>query len=301
MNLGTLRLIRDVAYHRSISKAARSNAISQSAASQAIQEVERELNCELFDRSTRPLTVTPTGKIYVEYCRDVLRRHEEMEASLNKLKQQINGRARIAAIYSVGLSEMAEIEARFAERFPDGLLEISYLRPERVWQAVEHDMADLGLMSYAESSREIVALPWRDEEMVVAVSSDHELATRKTILPSALEASLFIGFDEDLPIQNQIERYLKEHRVSVETVLRFDNIEMIKQAVSHGAGISIMPERVMRSDIESGRIVALHLRPPELFRPVRIIHRRRKIFNDVTRGLLSLIQEGVTHLHQVSA
>lgn len=300
MTLGNLRLIRDVAFHHSISKAARLSTVSQSAASQAIQEVERELGIELFDRGTRPLTVTPAGKVYVEYCRDVLRRHEELQASLDKLKKQVNGRARIAAIYSVGLSEMAEIEGRFAELYPEAALEISYLRPERVWQAVEQDVADLGLMSYAESSREIIALPWRDEEMVVAVGPDHALVGQKSVAPEQLEGSSFIGFDEDLPIQSQIERYFREHRVAVETVLRFDNIEMIKQAVSHGAGISIMPERVMRSDIESGRIVALHLSPAELFRPVRIIHRRRKTFNDVTRGLLHLLRDG-SYLDKVSA
>ncbi len=292
MTLDNLRLIRDVAYQHSISKAARLNDVSQSAASQAIQEIERELDIELFDRSTRPLAVTPAGKLYVEYCRDVLRRHEDLEASLNKLKQQIIGRARVAAIYSVGLSEMAEIESRFAQRYPDAVLEISYLRPERVWQAVDQDMADLGLMSYAESSREIVALPWRDEEMVVAVAPDHLLAGRGHVTPATLEGNAFVGFDEDLPIQDQIDRFFRDHKVNVETVLRFDNIEMIKQAVSHGAGISIMPERVIRSDIEAGRLVALHLLPPELYRPVRIIHRRRKVFNDVTRGLLDLIQQG---------
>ena len=293
-------MVRDVAHHRSISKAARLNGLSQSAASQAIQEIERELDAELFDRSTRPLTLTPAGKVYLDFCRDVIRRQEELAVALSRLKDHINGRARIAAIYSVGLSEMAEIEARFAERYPGAVLEISYLRPERVWQAVEQDMADLGLMSYAESSREIVALPWRDEEMVVAVGADHPLAARKSVVATELEAGPFIGFDEDLPIQNQIERYFRDHRVTVETVLRFDNIEMIKQAVSHGAGFSIMPERVLRGDIESGRIIALHLKPAELFRPVRIIHRRRKSFNDVTQGLLQLIRDG-DHSKQLSA
>ena len=253
MTLGNLRLIRDVAHHRSITKGARLNAVSQSAASQAIQEVERELEAELFDRSTRPLTITAAGKVYVDYCRHALRRHQDFQAELNRLKQQTNGRVRIAAIYSVGLSEMAEIESRFASLYPDAFLETSYLRPERVWEAVEQDTADLGLMSYAESSREIIALPWRDEEMVVAVGPDHVLAgSYKSIAPKSLDGSLFIGFDEDLPIQNQIARYLKDHGVSVETVLRFDNIEMIKQAVSHGSGISIMPERVLRKRYRIG-------------------------------------------------
>ncbi len=291
MTLANLRLIRDVAHSRSVSKAARLNEISQSAASQALQEVERELGTPLFDRSTRPLTITAAGKLYVEYCRDVLRRQDELEASLQLLKNKANGVARLAAIYSVGLSEMSEIEERFAARFPDGELQVSYLRPERVWEAVEEDQADLGLMSYAESSRDVVALPWRDEEMVVAVSPRHALAREEVVPADALESESFIGFDDDLPIQDQIDRYLRDHKVSVEVTLRFDNIQMIKEAVAHDAGISIMPRRVMREDLKQGRMVALRLQPAELFRPVRIVHRRRKIFNEVTRGLLALLRE----------
>ncbi|HTU44300.1 MAG TPA: LysR family transcriptional regulator [Bryobacteraceae bacterium] len=291
MTTANLRLIRDVAHVRNVSKAARMNDLSQSAASQQIQEVERSLGVELFDRSTRPLAVTDAGKLYVEYCRDVLRRHDELEASLDQLKKQANGTARVAAIYSVGLSEMSQIEDRFRDRFPEAELHVSYLRPERVWQAVEEDQADLGLMSYAESSREIVALAWRDEEMVVAVAPDHRLAKRKSVPASALEGEAFIGFDDDLPIEGQIERYLRERRVTVEKSLHFDNLQMIKEAVAHGAGVSIMPRRVMREELAQGRMVALRLQPAELYRPVRIIHRRRKVFNPVTGGLLALLRE----------
>jgi LysR family transcriptional regulator, transcriptional activator of the cysJI operon len=291
VNVANLRLIRDVAHLRNVSKAAKMHQLSQSAVSQQIREIERELGVELFDRGTRPLTVTPAGKLYVDYCRDVLRRHEELESAVARLQNQVNGTARLAAIYSVGLSEMSEIEERFQKRFPEGELHVSYLRPERVWRAVEDDEADLGLMSYAESSREIVALPWRDEEMVVAVAPDHRLAKRRSIPAPALEGEAFIGFDDDLPIETQIERYLREHKVNVEIALHFDNLQMIKEAVAHGAGVSIMPKRVMREDLSQGRLVALRLQPAELYRPVRIIHRRRRVFNEVTKGLLALLQE----------
>jgi len=291
VNVANLRLIRDVAHLRNVSKAARMNQLSQSAVSQQIREIERELGTELFDRGTRPLTVTPAGKLYVEYCRDVLRRHEELRASLQQLQNQANGTVRLAAIYSVGLSEMSQIEERFQRRFPEGELQVSYLRPERVWRAVEEDAADLGLVSYAESSREIVALPWREEEMVVAVAPQHPLARRRSVAASALEGEPFIGFDDDLPIETQIERYLREHKVNVEMSLHFDNLQMIKEAVAHGAGVSIMPKRVMREDVAQGRLVALRLHPAELYRPVRIIHRRRRVFNEVTKGLLALLQE----------
>jgi DNA-binding transcriptional LysR family regulator len=64
-----------------------------------------------------------------------------------------------------------------------------------------------------------------------------------------------------------------------------------EQAVAHGAGVSIMPERVMEEDMLQGRLVALGLEPAELYRPVRIVHRRRKVFNEVASGLLALLRE----------
>jgi DNA-binding transcriptional LysR family regulator len=280
-----------VANYQSVSKAAKLSELSQSAASQALQEVERELGVPLFDRTRRPLLPTTAGKVYLEYCRDVLRRHEVMQAELSTIRNQTDGTVRIAAIYSVGLSEMSRIEERFAERFPDAGMTVQYLRPDRIWEAVERDEADLGLMSYAESSGDIIALPWRDEEMVVAVAPDHPLAMRDGISAASLAGASFVGFDDELPIQQRIDRYLKEHRVEVEMVLRFDNIEMIKQAVAHGAGLSIMPERAMREDMLQGRLMALRLKPAELFRPVRIIHRRRKVFSAVISGMLELLQE----------
>ncbi|MGH9584623.1 MAG: LysR family transcriptional regulator [Bryobacteraceae bacterium] len=291
VTIANLRLIRDTAHHRSVSKAAKLSGISQSAASQQIQDVEREAGVALFDRATRPLTLTAAGKLYVEYCRDVLRRQEELQASVEVLRRRLNGSARVAAIYSVGLSEMASIEARFARLFPEAHLQVSYLRPERVWEAVVEDEADLGLMSYAESSREVLALPWREEEMVVAVAPSHALAGRGFIHAAALSGENFIGFDDDLPIQAHIERYLRDHGAQVRWALHFDNLQMIKEAVVHAAGISIMPERVMRDELAQGRILALRLDPPELYRPVRIIHRRRKVFNEVTAGLLALLSE----------
>jgi hypothetical protein len=47
----------------------------------------------------------------------------------------------------------------------------------------------------------------------------------------------------------------------------------------------------MREDMLQGRLMALRLEPAELYRPVRIVHRRRKVFNEVARGLLALLGE----------
>ena len=139
-------------------------------------------------------------------------------------------------------------------------------------------------MSYAESTRDVVALPWREEEMVVAVSPENPLSRKHVARAEDLEGQSFVGFDEDLPIQQDIDRYLREHRVEVEVVFRFDNLQMIKEAITHGVGISIMPKRVMRAELAQNRLVAINLESGDLFRPVNIVHRRRKVFSELGQG-----------------
>jgi DNA-binding transcriptional LysR family regulator len=285
------KLFRDIVQAKSISRGAALNEISQSAASQQIQELERDLNVILLDRSTRPFTVTAAGKLYYDFCRDLLRRKDEFLAALDDIKGQEEGLVRVASIYSIGLSEMSRLEADFAVRQPRAQLQIEYLRPEKVYEAVLSDRADLGLVSYPEQTREIKAIPWRQEEMVVAACPNHPLAGRSSVRPEDLDGLDFVAFDEDLPIHREVDRFLRDRNVEVNVTMHFDNLQMIKEAVEFGSGISIAPARVLRTEISQGRLVAIPIEKRELFRPLGIVHRRKKRFTRAAQSFLALLQE----------
>ena len=290
VTIAHLKLFRDIAATRSVSRGASLNHISQSAASQHLQELEQRYATLFLDRASRPLAITDAGRLYGELCRDVLRRHEEFESDLDGLKARVEGVVRVASIYSVGLSELSRLETEFHRRYPDCTLEVEYLRPERVYQAVLSDQVDLGLVSYPEASREVTVLPWREEEMVVAASPHHPLAGKDELSPADLDGVDFVGFDEDLPIRKDIDRFLRERHIVVNITLHFDNLQMIKEAVAHGSGISIVPARVMEAEIAQGRLVLIPI-AADLFRPVGIIHRRKKRFHRAAQAFLDLLQE----------
>jgi len=291
MDYESLKLFRDVAQMRSLSRAAAANGVSQSAATQQVQELERAFGIGLLDRTNRPLTVTAAGRLYATFCRDVLRRRDEFLIELEQVKQQSLGTVRVASIYSVGLSEMVEMEREFARRAPAARLAVEYLRPEKVYAAVLADEADLGLVSYPEPSREITVIPWRKEEMVLAASPQHRLAGRAKVAPEELSGVDFIGFDEELPIAREVNRFLKDHGIEVNHTLHFDNLQMIKEAVAHRAGVSIMPARIMLEEMAQGRLVAIAIDAPELYRPLGIIHRKKKRFHQVAQAFIELLCE----------
>ncbi|MFN3323526.1 MAG: LysR family transcriptional regulator [Bryobacteraceae bacterium] len=290
LNFGALSLFRDIVQNRSVSRGAALNGISQSAASQNLQEMEKEFGVTLLDRSTRPLTVTPAGRLYYEFCRDLLRRKGQFDVDLEKLKGQEGRTVRVATIYSIGISEMSGLEAEFRRRYPQAQLLVDYLRPEKIYASVLSDRVDLGLVSYPEPTREIAVIPWRNEVMVVAVAPSHPLAGQVSVTPGELNGMGFIAFDEELPIRRDVDRFLREHGVDVRITLHFDNIQSMKEAIALGQGISILPERVLQKDMEQGRLVAVSL-DGQLCRPLGIIHHRRKKFHQAAQALLELLQE----------
>jgi len=235
--------------------------------------------------------LTEAGRLYYEFCRDVLRRREEFEEALEKLKGRVQGTVRVAAIYSVGLSDMSRLERELSRRMPEAVLLVEYLRPEKVYDAVVTDQADLGLVSYPESNREITAIPWREEKMMVAAAPSHPLAARETLDLADLAQQSFVAFDDDLRVGREVKRYMRENGAQLNVAMHFDNIQTMKEAVVLGSSISIMPVRVLRNDIEQGRLVAIPIKGCTLVRPLGIIHRRRKTFNQATRTFLELLRQ----------
>jgi len=290
MDLDQLQLFRDIAQTRSISRGAAMNRLTQSAASQAVQEMERRLGVQLLDRSRRPLNVLPAGQLLYDFARDVLRRRQDLLAQLEELKTERNSVVRVAAIYSVGLSEMTRLEEEFRRRMPGVRIEVSYLRPEKVYQAVAEDRVDLGLVSYPSSTREVSASPWREEPMVVACNPGHRLARRRSVSVSELSGETLIGFDEDLPISREIERFLREHGVRVQVPLRFDNIQSMKEALRIEQAVAILPLPMLAPDAEEGRLVAVQLEEP-LTRPLGVLQRRKKVLTAAARTFLEVLRQ----------
>jgi DNA-binding transcriptional LysR family regulator len=146
-----LILFRDIASTRSFSQGASMSGVSQSAASQHVSALEKALGVELAGPIDPSAGLTGAGQLYLDFCRDTLRRYQELQAELKEVK--LGSTVRVASIYSIGLSEMVQLEKEFARRRPEARLEVEYLRPEKVYAAVAAGDADLGLVSYPRRAR----------------------------------------------------------------------------------------------------------------------------------------------------
>ena len=276
MNLESLKLYCDVIRLRSFSRGAAANEVSQSAASQAIQQLETEIGARLLDRTKRPFTVTPEGRVFYEACREILDRYDQARARIAGARTRLDGTVRVAAIYSVGLHDVSRHMQPFMSAHPQARVQLECLHPHKVVEAVINDEADIGIMSYPPAMRSLAVIPWRSEKMVLVCHPAHRFAKRRMVLPQDLNGEKFVAFDQDLGIRKAIDRSLKQRNVRVNVVMEFDNIETIKQAIAIDAGVSILPHPTVRKETEIGSLAAVPLGIPDLVRPVGIIYRKQK-------------------------
>jgi DNA-binding transcriptional LysR family regulator len=291
VHLETLRLYCDVVRHRSFSRGAAQNFVSQSAASQAMQQLETELGVALLDRTKRPFVVTPEGQAFYESCRGLLESWEKARAEIAAVKARVDGTVRVAAIYSVGLHDVSRNVQRFMSLYPAARVQLECLHPHKVVEAVVQGEADVGIMSYPPADRSLAIVPLRSEPMAFVCHPNHRLARRRLVVPADLNGETFVAFDAGLTIRKAIDRALRQHNVKVTTVMEFDNIETIKQAIIIAAGVSILPRHTVQNEASIRTLAVVPLDIPDLVRPVGLIHRRQRPLTPTVSLFIQLLKE----------
>jgi DNA-binding transcriptional LysR family regulator len=289
MHVRTLQVFCDVVAHRSFSEAAKENGLSQPHVSQLMQQLEEELGVVLLDRSRRPLVLTAQGRLFYEGCRALVDRYTSLVEEVRTLHDEISGQVRVAAIYSVGLGHLTERVKAFLGQHPRSNVRVEYQHPEQVYELVEQDRVDLGLVSYPRSTRKILATPWHDEPMVVVCGPDHALAGRASVWPADLHGMEMVAFDAGLPIREETDRFLADAGVEVVVTMAFDNTETLKGAIEIGAGFGILPLPTVSREIAAGSLVAIPFAKSTLVRPVGIITRRGRSQSKTTRRFIQFL------------
>jgi DNA-binding transcriptional LysR family regulator len=291
MNFRDLELFCEVAHLGSFSKAAKAHRMSQPAASEIVKGIEEQLGCDLLNRAVRPLQLTAEGRIYYDGCRELLDGYRRLEDRILQRRDKVVGPVRVASIYSVGLLQMDCYVKEFERLYPDAALDLQYLHPEQVLSSVLNEEVDLGLMSFAPRRADLVYETWQDQKIVVVVAPQHRLACRHSIRVAELDGEALVGFTAELRMRQEIDRWLKQVKVTVNVVHAFDNIENIKRAVEVGSGIGLLPVPTVRREVEFGSLVAVPIEDADWVRRLDVVYRRTKPFTTAISRFLELLHQ----------
>lgn len=289
MHLRNLRVFCDVVNRRSFSQGAADNQMTQSGASQAVQQLEDYLQVQLIDRSKRPLIPTQEGEVFHAGCVQILRQFEALTEEVRSIGHVLSGRASVAAIYSVGLSYLPQLQRVLKARYPDAEVRYQFGQPEEVYRLVEQGLADFGLVSYPTTSKAITVTDWLQERMLLVASPEHRLTQLTEVQPADLTDESLVAFAANLRIRHEIDRYLRHLGVTMQVAAEFDNIDSVKHAVDINTGLAFLPQPTVKEELAKGTMKMLNCPWLKLSRPLGLIQRRGSTLGRTARGVVELI------------
>jgi DNA-binding transcriptional LysR family regulator len=258
----------------SFSAAARRLNLSQPAVSLQIRELEARCGVRLLERSGKSVQATSAGRDLVAHAERIQAEADLAVATMRRHKGSQGGRVRLGTGPTALTYLLPPVLQRLRERYPEIELVVTTGTTNDIAEQLLADALDLGLTALPAKGGEFIEVPVRRDEMVAilpATEADIPLA----LTPSEVGKRTLILEYQRIPHTHLSRAWLRAGGVEVRPALEFDNIEAIKDAVSAGLGMAIIPGPAVTQGPPGNSIIVRPLNPP-LVRTLGLVQRRNK-------------------------
>lgn len=257
MELRQLKTFRTVATMLSFHRAAGVLNYAQSTVSAQIRALEDDLGVKLFDRLGKRIVLTQAGELLVQYAQKMLDMEAETLAEV-RTREQAQGSLTVRIPQTIGIHYLPRVLAVFRKRFPL----LSFHFHSCAFHALEHEMqtgtTDLAfLLAESVNSPNLTAEPLRFESLVLVADPSNPLAKKSRVSLRDLEDQpLFLAIS-DCGYRMVLEQMLMENHVECRTTLEFNSVEVLRECLKAGTGVTITPEISVRKEVKEGSLVVL--------------------------------------------
>ena len=180
---------------------------------------------------------------------------------------------------------------KFLKRYPTVNVHVEYRPDDQVYESVLGNVVDLGLVAYPTRDPRLEVVNLRTDTLVLICHPQHPLAARKSVKVKALTGQKFISFERDIPTRRALDKIFKEHRMTVEQVMAFDNIETVKRAVEIDSGVAIVPQETVTQEVANQTLAAVELENGAYSRPLAVIYKKSKVLSPAIKQFIALLKE----------
>jgi DNA-binding transcriptional LysR family regulator len=266
LNVGRLRILKEVAQRGSFSGAADALSYTQSAVSQQIGALEAETGMTLVERHARGVSLTAAGQTLVGHAEGVLARLDAAEAALAAIAGLRGGRLRMASFPTAGATLMPLAIAAFRSAYPDVDLTLTEGEPEEIVPRLRAGELDLALLfefaGETQLQEGMTRVELLEDPMYLALPRDHALAGKGRLRLEDLRAEAWVQTDHSSPCARHVVRCC--HAAGFEPLVSFesDDYQTVQGLVAAGVGVALIPELALSVVREDIAIRALSPAPP---------------------------------------
>ncbi|WP_327674284.1 MULTISPECIES: LysR substrate-binding domain-containing protein [unclassified Streptomyces] len=246
MDLRQLEYFVAVAEEQNFTRAAERVHISQSGVSAQIRQLERELGAELFDRSSRTVTLTVAGKAALEQARATLAAAGTIGRAVAEVSELIRGRLTVGMVIGCTITPLFDALAAFHEAHPGVELSLLEDGSDRLVEGVRAGDVDLALIGAAHSTPDgLDSLTIVDERLVVAVPAGHPLAKQRRVVLQDLMAHPIVCMPPGTGLRTVFDRACTTQGLHPTIALQASAADSIAALADRGLGVAVLSESMV--------------------------------------------------------
>ena len=255
---------------------------SQSAASNALGELESVLGVQLFDRVGKKLVINENGRALLPRAATVLEHAAETEM-LFTVKHAAP--LRLASSYTIGEYLLPDLIAGWKSAHPRSHVRVQIANTHDVFDSVTEFRADIGFIEGSHSHPELAVRRWRTDHMVIIAQPGHPMAGRRASGRQLANAGWVLR-EPGSGTREASDRWLIPQLPEMQLELELSTNEAVKRAVAAGIGLGCLSELAVRDSVQQGWLVQLGTTFPAIDRTLSIVRHRSKKLGSAAEGFM---------------
>jgi DNA-binding transcriptional LysR family regulator len=241
MELRQLRYLEAVVRHRHFTRAGEELHVAQSALSQQVRGLERELGIQLLQRTTRSVELTEAGALVAVHARAVLAEVAALQAEVDALKGLVRGSITVGALLFGGELDIPALLAEFGEAHPGIEIGLREGSVARVSAGLRDGSVDLMFALEREPSSEFSRIALSREQLVAVFAPSHPLAGSEPLELAALSGQRLIAFGPGSSVRALLDERFARAGARPVIALENNDLALLRALVARGVGAAIMP------------------------------------------------------------
>lgn len=258
-DLTDLRLLLHVVEAESITHGAERAGMALGSASERIRGMEMAGGVPLLERRPRGVRPTPAGQAVAHHARVVLGQLEQMRGELGQYAKGLRGHVRVLANTAAVSEFLPDALASFLADHPEIDVDLEERPSREIVAAIAGGLADFGIVADTVDLGALETLPFRTDQLVLAVPAGHALAGRSEIPFRQVLDEPFVGLGHGSALQAHLASHAARAGHTIKFRVRVGGFEAVCRMVESGVGVAVVPEAAAQRSGERGTIRAIPL------------------------------------------
>ena len=286
MTIRHLKIFVEVAETGKMSTAAKNCYISQPTVSQAIHELEEYYGVLLFERLSKRLYITESGKKLLTYARQTLHSFDQLEEA--KHNDRLVDRLRIGATVTVGNCLLAEIISKLRLEKPGLELYSQVGNTQQIQEMLLNSSLDIALVEGSITHPDLNCVPVVDDFLVLACSPEHPFASRHEISFRDLENQDFVLREPGSGTRELFTRSLQPQDIHIKIACEANTPQAIRNMVMYNNLLTVISIRLIEEEVKTGKIHILRNNTSGWDRNFYLVTHKNKTFTPAMQLLKEL-------------